>query len=412
VLLTLGCGGSTVKEQNPPLLTGSSGSGGSGKAGPSGGDTTGGTKAEPAGGTESGGTNLAGTASGGVESGGAAGLGGESGGHGGASGGSGGASGRDPREVRKSDGCGKAYDGPSAGTPITLLTLGQKDDNCAARLPNGMLRCGLWGQPGSTWRTEPVPRDHYIYLPEGYDPNVPYNLVLLAPGCGGNGTNIYDYDANAGGTAIRVGVSPGPSYMGHGTNPNQGCFDDKEGDDSIDWVQYEMMYDQLNQQLCFDRNRVFAGGNSSGAWWANELGCKYAGDATRPVRAVIPNAGGFPTEPPYKPTCTQAPLAGMWIREVGDQIAGFDGNKAAIARAMPLNDCMFATHPDNALFEDFPIGGGQPDSTCKLIANCDPLYPLVTCPLPGNGHGSHDEVVNPGASTFIKLFSQGAFIAP
>ena len=34
-------------------------------------------------------------------------------------------------------------------------------------------------------------------------------------------------------------------------------------------------------------------------------------------------------------------------------------------------------------------------------AERDVDYPLVVCPLPGNGHGSHDAVVNPGAATFI-----------
>jgi hypothetical protein len=412
VLLTLGCGG-TVKEKDPLLLMGSSGagSGGKGKVSPSGGASTGATKTDPSGGSETGGTGEGGAEAGGAEPGGAAGLGGVSGGSGGASGG--GAPGRDPREVWKSDGCGKAYNGPSGNTPITLQTMGEKDANCAAHLANGTKRCGLWGQAGSTWQTEPVPRDHYIYLPEGYDPSAPYSLVLLGPGCGGNGTSIYDYGNNVDGTAIRVGVTPAPTYVGHGTNPEQGCFDDKEGDDSVDWVQFEMMYDQLNEVLCFDRNRVFAGGNSSGSWWANELGCKYAGDGSRPIRGITPNGGTLSTEPAHVPTCTNAPMAGLWVWEVNDGGAGFSTTpRVAIDRAMAHNDCMFSTSYDNAMFEDFPIGGGQPNNTCKRILNCDPLYPLVTCPLPGNGHGSHIEVVNPGASTFIKLFSQGAFVAP
>ena len=35
---------------------------------------------------------------------------------------------------------------------------------------------------------------------------------------------------------VRVGLTPAPNSIGHGTNENQGCFDDKEGDDSVDWV--------------------------------------------------------------------------------------------------------------------------------------------------------------------------------
>lgn len=398
LLATPGCGGATKGDPtNAQPMEASSGSGGSGPVEPNGeGGGLGGTGLGPSGGSGGAGASEAGASSGGT-----GGLGGESGGSGGAP--------VDVRRVWKSDGCGKAYDGPSGGSPITTNTWGEKDADCAAA-SNGQPRCGLWGQPGSTWRSEPVPRDHYVFLPDGYDPETAYSLVLLGPGCGGNGAQIYPYDNNVDGTAIRVGFTPAPAYVGHGTNPNQGCFDDKEGDDSVDWVHYELVYDQLNQQLCFDRNRVFAGGVSSGAWWANELGCKYAGDATRPIRGVTPNGGGLPTEAAYVPTCTNAPMAGFWVREVSDNTGPFDTSKVAIARAMARNGCTIGTDYDNTTFEDFPIGGNQPDGTCERIQGCEPLYPLVVCSIPGSGHGSHDAIVNPGASTFIKLFSQGAFI--
>ena len=48
---------------------------------------------------------------------------------------------------------------------------------------------------------------------------------------------------------------------------------------------------------------------------------------------------------------------------------------------------------------------------CKRIKNCDPLYPLVVCALPGANHGSHEQVVLPGFPKFIGLFS-AAPLAP
>ncbi len=59
----------------------------------------------------------------------------------------------------------------------------------------------------------------------------------------------------------------------------------------------------------------------------------------------------------------------------------------------------------SAEFEDFPIGGGQAPNVCKRIKNCDPLFPLVVCALPGGNHGSHEQVVLPGFPKFIGLFS-------
>ncbi len=171
------------------------------------------------------------------------------------------------------------------------------------------------------------------------------------------------------------------------------------------------MYDALNAQLCFDRNRVFAAGSSNGAWLANELGCKYAGDALRPVRGVLPNSGGLPTDPKYVPTCSAAPLAGMWVHEVTDTAAPFSGAKIAIDRAMSTAHCTSASF-DTAELVNFPIGGGKPDDTCKRVVDCDPLYPLVVCPLPGNGRSGHDDVVNPGWSTFIKMFEVAPLLTP
>jgi poly(3-hydroxybutyrate) depolymerase len=243
-------------------------------------------------------------------------------------------------------------------------------------------------------------REYTIYKPAGYVNTNPYRLVFLGPGCGGGSTAIYNYDNSD--EIIRVGVRPsqnGAIQGSHGTNQNQGCFDDKEGDDSVDFVLYEALYDLLETQLCFDRNRVFFGGNSSGAWWSNEHGCHYAGDATRPVRGIMPNTGGLPSEDQFRPTCTESGMAGMWIHETGDGTNPFSGNIYAINRAMGVNGCVAGQTYDTAEFEmGYPIG------ECRRILGCNELFPLVVCPLNGNGHGGHEDTVNPGVAAFLDSF--------
>jgi hypothetical protein len=224
--------------------------------------------------------------------------------------------------------------------------------------------------------------------------------------------NVYPLNSNADNTVIRVGLTPPPNEIGHATNPSQGCFDDKEGDDSVDWVFYESVYDKLADQLCFDKNRVFASGNSSGAWFANELGCKYAGDATRPIRGVLTNGGGLPYQPQYTPTCTDKPLAGMWIADTPDVTDAFNNFKFAINRAMKVNGCTIGTSVDNAESDDFPIGGGNLDNSCKKVRGCPELAPLTFCWIRGSANSNHDTVANPGFSTFLKLFSKSPFLTP
>jgi hypothetical protein len=286
--------------------------------------------------------------------------------------------------------------------------MGVKDDDCSAKLLDGRARCGPWGQEASSWLKTPLERKHFLYLPQGYDPSKPYPLVLQGPGCGGSEQDVYDLSLNASNTVIRVGVAPADPAIGHATNPEQYCFDDKEGDDSVDWVHYEALYDKLNQELCFDRNRVFASGNSSGAWWANELGCKYAGDPTRSVRGVITHGGGLPHESQYKPTCSAKPLAGLWVYASSDLVPS-TGDKYAIARAMMVNTCLASSY-DNAVLEDYPVPG-RPPGECKRIANCSWLAPMVVCALNAPSQSDNASVVNPTAAQFLKTFLTAPYVA-
>lgn len=299
-------------------------------------------------------------------------------------------------DVFPTAGCGEA---PPVGTgPFTIETMGTKAADCLDA------ECGPWTSN----------REYSIFLPQGYDPNTAYPLVFEGPGCGGGSENIYTYDDNANNTVIRVGLKPSAEIQAiHATNPGSSCFDDRDGDNSVDWVFYENLYDALASSLCFDRNRVFAGGNSSGSVLANELGCKYAGDALRPIRGIMPHSGTLPAEPQQAPTCTTAPMAGMWIHTTGDTIYPFADTVPAINRAMALNDCTFGATYDTATLINYPIGGGQPQDTCKQIVGCDVLYPLVVCLLAGGGHGgSSDSVVNPGVSTFLRSFLAPPLAAP
>lgn len=346
-----------------------------------------GTVAE--GGTAQGGTGQAGTAQGG--SGGAQGGNGAGGTADAGESGAAGTSTVDLLAVVPSSACGVAT-APDDGT-YQIAVSGTKTD-CAHQPCIG------------DWTDS---RDYSIFKPEGYVNTTPYMLVFEGPGCGGDSTSIYPYDNNANDTIIRIGLRPSQNVdiqAGHGTNPNQGCFDDKEGDDSVDFVLYENLYDLLDTQLCFDRNRVFAGGNSSGAWLANELGCKYAGDADRPIRGVMPNAGGLPDQPQFAPTCTDSSMAGFWVFEVGDSTHPFNQSAYAINRALSAN-CpgSFLTY-DSITREDYPIGGGNADDVCQRLVDeqCDPLTPMVVCALNGTGHGSHDPLINPGVATFLQSF--------
>jgi hypothetical protein len=390
VALQTSCGSDSIGKVDPlPPGTGGSAGSASTATGPTTGTGQGGSGGSAS--TTDSTTGMAGSTTSGGGSGGSDGSNGTAGGQSMPDGGGGG-SGSDITKVAPTAGCGKA---PPAAGRATIMTMGTKPTGCADS------KCGPWSYD----------REYFLYMPANYNNMKAYPLVFQGPGCGGNGgMGLYPLNNNVDGTVIRVGLTPPPNTIGHATAMNQGCFDDKEGDDSVEWVFYENLWDRLADQLCFDKNRVFASGNSSGAWLANELGCKYAGDPARPIRAVMPNTGGLPDDPKFKPTCTTKPMAGMWSHEVGDTTNPFAGNQYAISRAMQVNGCPGGSY-SGAMWDNYPVAGNA-DNTCRKMRGCPELYPLVVCPLPGNGHGSHDNVTNPGFSAFIKQFSAGAFITP
>ena len=207
--------------------------------------------------------------------------------------------------------------------------------------------CGAWSYQ----------RDYFVWLPAGYDGTKAYPLVFQGPGCGAGGANVVPL-GDAGAQVIRVGLTPPPNDIQRVVYPGQGCFDDDDGDSSVDWVFYEHLYDRLAAQLCFDRNRVFASGNQGGGRFADALGCKYAGDAARPIRGVLVDGGGLPAEALYAPTCTTKPMAGFWVVKTATGAEPLAASKRAISRAMTVNGCTAAPTYDDATFEDFPIANG------------------------------------------------------
>jgi hypothetical protein len=130
----------------------------------------------------------------------------------------------------------------------------------------------------------------------------------------------------------------------------------------------------------------------------------------RPVRGIMPNTGGLPTDVRYVPTCTTKPMSGFWSHEINDGTNPFSGNIVAMNRALKVNSCLAGgvqVTYENAMFDPFPAGGGD----CKRYRNCPEITPMVVCPIPGGAHGSHDNVVNPGWPAFIALFSTGNLIS-
>ena len=101
----------------------------------------------------------------------------------------------------------------------------------------------------------------------------------------------------------------------------------------------------------------------------------------------------------------------MWVHR-SDNTTPFALAKAAIEHAMSVDHCTLGDSYDTALFDNFPIGGGQLDTTCKRVRGCDPLYPLMVCSVPGPSQNGNIDVVVPGFSVFVDMFQMSPLLTP
>lgn len=159
---------------------------------------------------------------------------------------------------RKSEGCGKKT--PAAAGAQTIVSQGDK-------------------------------RDYIVSLPPGHDPRTPYPLGFAFHGLDRTHVECRDEDCPGfqsviGAHAVVVYMkSIGKGWQGQDADKNIAYFGD--------------VLDRVRRDHCVDEGRVFVAGTSSGAGFANELGCKY-GDrllAIAPVHGFLARRDGCKGHP-------------------------------------------------------------------------------------------------------------------
>jgi polyhydroxybutyrate depolymerase len=210
-------------------------------------------------------------------------------------------------------------------------------------------------------------REYYIKLPTNYDNKKPYRLIFVAPGCTGKGNNMFDFTSAAGTEGvIQIGLNPEPGVW------LQECFDDKKTD-SIEYQFFETLLDLASKKLCFDQNRVFITGHSSGGWLSNQMGCTYG---AKLIRAIAPSSGGLAIGDGMAPRCTELPTPGIWSNNENDNPGA---NERAMGRALKVNGC-------KGTFADSPRAPWMGEQFCEQFTTCPKEFPIVYCHPPTGGH--------------------------
>lgn len=194
----------------------------------------------------------------------------------------------------------KAPDGDSGAADSTGT--GDSGDSGAGSASAGCgrstdLRPGGVQQTIDAGRAGGGERGYWLSLPENYDPDRAYPLVLGYPGTSWVGEQIQPYlglEATAPGRDGAIFAYPDPlwrdfegwgNYGGWLLGPNAAPADGME-----DLVFTEAMLDDLEQNYCVDTARVFVTGHSWGGDMAAVVAC-FLGDR---VRAAAPAAANRP----------------------------------------------------------------------------------------------------------------------
>lgn len=144
--------------------------------------------------------------------------------------------------------------------------------------------CGKAGARGMQERTpmvSGVTRHYQLFVPSGYDAEVPMQLVFVFHGLGGDGDQIrayFGFEAEAQGQALFAYPDGLPVQGGTGWSTTDVAF-------------FDAMVDEISADYCVDASRVFATGHSYGGYMSNLLGC------ARPdvLRGIAPASGGLLT---------------------------------------------------------------------------------------------------------------------
>lgn len=152
----------------------------------------------------------------------------------------------------------------------------------------------------------------------------------------------------------------------------------------IDDVEFtRQMVQFVEQQLCLDKSRVFAGGYSNGGFMSYRLAC----EASDLIRAIGPVAGLLSDESTYSCNNQVQPVPVIHFHGTLDATIRYSGGVESIDRYKDILGCV-----------------GQPvvtfqnrTATCETYQNCQGKAEVSFCTIQGQGHAWPGCVGVPGS---------------
>jgi predicted esterase len=267
--------------------------------------------------------------------------GGSTAGSGGATAGRGGAGGHAGSGAAGAAGSGSgAGGGPSTGTPVPSAGCGK-----SGRPSGGMVQ---------------VANTSLYMFPTSYDGTKPFPLLIALHACGNPNTEFVNLTNNTGFATEYVRSFPNTPDSGQ-------CWSNYSGDVSRILAQY----DEVMNNYCVDKSRVFAIAHSSGAQMLVNI-LSHKSDAQHlNLKGISPVAAD-----PYN---VALPMPVLYIDGIKDNQRSADSAKNTVARFRTSNMCSDTSKPYSAIATCNSTESGHPavDPGCIIYDNCS--VPTIWC---------------------------------
>lgn len=198
--------------------------------------------------------------------------------------------------------------------------------------------------------------NYYVKLPQGYDPNTPYPVVIMFNPTG----NPISWAETAAGfesaAAEWIRVYPHMANQNAGWGVNDLSF-------------FAPFHERITSSYCVDTSRVFAAGESSGGDFVGILGCEHA-DKLRGVAPCATKAvAGYPLDAGSR-TCT-GQVTSVVIHGKNDSVVGTTNGPLLRDFYKSLNHCDATTLPVDGYTDAL--------SNCVKYEGCDEGFDTYWC---------------------------------
>jgi hypothetical protein len=241
-------------------------------------------------------------------------------------------------------------------------------------------------------------RTYFVRLPMNYDRTLPYPVVYLGPGCGGNTASdvlrLYAYSMN---DAILVAVMPLPEFGA--------CFD--ESINSVEYPFFDALHKKVESSFCVDPDQQFYAGFSTGARLGYMLDCVFPGV----LRATASVRGGLP----QLPTCRNHPIAMFNLNDTTETgnpyseavkaaqgVFAQNGCVGTFVSPMPPTGCGTSCTTYDPMASPLTV-----TPTCVRYVGCPTAYPIIFCSTTNQGQVTFEPWVDQAIWNFFTAVGAG-----